>query len=54
MAKYGLAAYYRFLGVFAALPLCAVVTNDHGSYFCTHGGISPNLNLGDILSLNRR
>lgn len=54
-AKYGLPVYYRFLRCFELMPLCAVVANDHGRYFCTHGGISPGLtSLDQIAALNRR
>ncbi|CAN0562229.1 unnamed protein product, partial [Ectocarpus sp. 12 AP-2014] len=42
-SKYGLPVYYRFLRCFELMPLCAVIANDHGRYFCTHGGISPDL-----------
>ncbi|CAM9829945.1 unnamed protein product, partial [Phaeothamnion confervicola] len=42
-AKYGLPVYYRFIRCFEMLPLSAIVSNDHGRYFCTHGGISPDL-----------
>ncbi|CAM9623025.1 unnamed protein product [Pylaiella littoralis] len=54
-SKYGLPVYYRFLRCFELMPLCAVVANDHGRYFCTHGGISPGLeSLDQIAALNRR
>lgn len=37
------------------MPLCAVIANDHGRYFCTHGGISPDLtSLDQIAALDRR
>lgn len=54
-AKYGLPVYYRFLRCFELMPLCAIVANHHGRYFCTHGGISPGLtSLDQIAALNRR
>ncbi|CAM9234494.1 unnamed protein product, partial [Hapterophycus canaliculatus] len=54
-SKYGLPVYYRFLRCFELMPLCAVITNDHGRYFCTHGGISPGLqSLDQIAALDRR
>ena len=54
-AKYGLPVYYRFLRCFELMPLCAVVANNHGRYFCTHGGISPGLTSFDqITALDRR
>lgn len=54
-SKYGLPVYYRFLRCFELMPLCAVVANDHGRYFCTHGGISPGLeSLDQIAALDRR
>lgn len=54
-SKYGLPVYYRFLRCFELMPLCAVIANDHGRYFCTHGGISPGLeSLDQIAALERR
>ncbi|CAM9888099.1 unnamed protein product, partial [Ectocarpus sp. 12 AP-2014] len=54
-SKYGLPVYYRFLRCFELMPLCAVIANDHGRYFCTHGGISPDLtSLDQIAALDRR
>lgn len=54
-AKYGLPVYYRFLRCFELMPLCAIVANYHGRYFCTHGGISPGLkSLDQIATLDRR
>eukprot|EP00903_Cladosiphon_okamuranus_P019652 g18069.t1 len=54
-SKYGLPVYYRFLRCFELMPLCAVIANDHGRYFCTHGGISPGLeSLDQIAALDRR
>lgn len=53
--KYGLPVYYRFLRCFELMPLCAVVQNEFGRYFCTHGGISPGLtSLDEIAALDRR
>jgi diadenosine tetraphosphatase ApaH/serine/threonine PP2A family protein phosphatase len=52
--KYGLPVYYRFVKCFEMMPVCAVVTNQHGKYFCTHGGISPSLtDLTQVEALNR-
>lgn len=54
-SKYGLPVYYRFLRCFELMPLCAVIENDLGRYFCTHGGISPGLDsLDQIAALDRR
>ncbi|CAM9729503.1 unnamed protein product [Chrysoparadoxa australica] len=53
-AKYGLPVYYRFVKLFEMMPLCALVTNKHGRYFCTHGGISPDIKeLSQIEQINR-
>lgn len=49
--KYDQEIYEAFMGLFAALPLAAVI---NGKFLAVHGGLSPDLNtLADINQLER-
>ena len=43
--KYGEDIYKQFLDLFNHIPLCALLKINGNNFFCSHGGISPNLNL---------
>jgi len=52
--KYGLPVYYRFLVCFQTLPLAAKLEFSLGTFFCCHGGLSPDImTVEDIDGLDR-
>lgn len=52
--KYNLEIYDLFMDCFDCLPLCGLVLNQQGTFFCTHGGIGPELeSIQQIKELDR-
>ena len=52
--KYSLEIYNLFMETFDCLPLAAVIQSEIGNFFCSHGGISPNLsNINEINEIDR-
>eukprot|EP01103_Thecamoeba_quadrilineata_P002843 TRINITY_DN12706_c0_g1_i1.p1 TRINITY_DN12706_c0_g1~~TRINITY_DN12706_c0_g1_i1.p1 ORF type:complete len:618 (+),score=123.85 TRINITY_DN12706_c0_g1_i1:52-1905(+) len=52
--KYGFEIYNMMTLVFDCLPLAALITNNQGTFFCTHGGLSPDIvQLEDIDDIDR-
>ena len=52
--KYSIEIYNLFMETFDCLPLVAIVKSEIGDFFCSHGGISPNLlNVNDIDQIDR-
>jgi len=52
--KYGEEVYDAFMNAFDTLPLAATVETQDGVYFCSHGGLSPDLpKLTDFACVDR-
>lgn len=52
--KYNISIYEDFVECFDAIPLAACINSECGSYFCCHGGLSPEIEtLDDIKLINR-
>lgn len=52
--KYDAEIYDAIMNVFDCFPIAALVTNAQGTFFCTHGGLSPDImQLDDIEDVDR-
>eukprot|EP01102_Stenamoeba_stenopodia_P013240 TRINITY_DN426_c0_g3_i1.p1 TRINITY_DN426_c0_g3~~TRINITY_DN426_c0_g3_i1.p1 ORF type:complete len:643 (-),score=185.83 TRINITY_DN426_c0_g3_i1:29-1864(-) len=52
--KYGEDVYDALMSSFDTLPIAALTTNVQGSFFCTHGGLSPSITtLDEIEDIDR-